>query len=177
MPGRIIESHEGIIEFWKTLIETSKLKVPFEVVHIDAHPDFSVRDGLYLASGLLHMDSGKDLEMLKREKAHSGNYLTFAIAYGWIASLVWVHLGRTFKRHRDTGGSPVQLEMGRGRELLVEDLPGVEKKPGLPFKALPWQKYGITEAFDYMALSKSPSFTPPESDTLVSVIGEYVRQI
>jgi len=43
------------------------------------------------------MNQEEKLEMLKTEHAIPGNYLTFAIAYGWIASLVWVHLCRTLK--------------------------------------------------------------------------------
>ena len=155
--------------------------VPFEVVHIDAHPDLSVRGGLYLASGLLHMDSERGLAILKREHVHSGNYLTFAIAYGWLASLVWVPLRKTLKDlpkcFGDARSGLIQLKKKKGEDSPVRDLPAVERERGVPFKILSWYKFRTSETFDYMALSRSPNFTPPESDALIPVVEGYMRQI
>ena len=165
----------------RTLIESGHLRVPFEVIHIDAHPDLSVRGGLYLASGLLHMDSERGLAMLKIEQVHSGNYLTFAIACGWVASLVWVPLRKTLKDlpkwYRDAGYGLIQLKERKGGGLHMGDSSVAEWKSGVPFKILPWHKFRTSETFDYMALSRSPNFTPPESDALVPVIERYMRQI
>ena len=93
--GSTIESHDGVLNFWRALIESGSLKIPFEVIHIDAHPDLWVGGGLYRTSEFLHIDSERGLAMLKRKQVHSGNYLTFAIAYGWIGSLVWIPLLNT----------------------------------------------------------------------------------
>jgi hypothetical protein len=48
---------------------------------------------------------------------------------------------------------------------------------GVPFKVLSWHNFRTSETFDYMVLSTSPAFTPPESDALVPVVEEYMRQI
>ena len=53
----------------------------------------------------------------------------------------------------------------------------VEREHGIPFKILPWNKFRTSETFDYIALSRSPNFTPPESDELIPVIEGYMRQI
>jgi hypothetical protein len=52
-----------------------------------------------------------------------------------------------------------------------------QRERGVPFEILPWHKFRTSKRFDYMALSRSPNFTPPESDALVPVIEEYMTQI
>ena len=179
--GRTIETHDGIIDFWNTLIESSRLKIPFEVIHIDAHPDLWVGGGLYQASGFLHIDPERGQAMLKGKHVHPGNYLTFAIAFGWIGSLVWVPL---LKRSRDLSkwdadarSILMQLKKRKAERSPSRDLPAVKKDPGVFYKILPWNTFRTNETFDYMALSKSPNFTPPESDVLIPVIEGYMKQI
>jgi hypothetical protein len=65
--GRTVESHDGVFDFWRTLIESGGLSVPFEVIHIDAHPDLWVGDGLYLTSAFLHVDTERRLAILNRK--------------------------------------------------------------------------------------------------------------
>jgi hypothetical protein len=181
VPGRTVESHDGVIEFWHSLINSGNLRVPFEVIHIDAHPDLSVRGGLYLTSGLLHIDSERALATLKREYVHAGNYLTFAIACGWIASLVWVPLHKTLKDlpkgYGDARYGPIQLKNREDGDSHIGDLSVVERKSGVPYKILSWYGFRTIETFNYMALSRSSNFTPLESDTLIPVIEGYMRQI
>jgi hypothetical protein len=181
IPGRTIESHDEVLDFWRTLIESGGLRVPFEVIHIDAHPDLSVRGGLYLTSGLLYIDSERGLAILRGEHVYSGNYLTFAIAYGWLASLVWVPLRKTLKdlpkRYGDAGHALMQPKNRKNGRLPVRCLSAVEWRSGVPFRILSWYKFRTSETFDYMALSRSPNFTPPESDALVPVVEGYMRQI
>lgn len=179
VPGRTVETHDELIDFWHTLIESGVLRVPFEVIHIDAHPDLTVSSGLYETSGLLHIDSEHRLEILKRKDLHSGNYLTLAIAYGWIASLLWVPLHQTMEdlsqKYDNAGLGLVQFKGRKNRKSPKEDLSVVEWKSGVPFKILPWRKFRTSEPFDYMALSRSSSFTPPESDALIPVVEWYMR--
>ncbi|MGB8708031.1 MAG: UPF0489 family protein [Dehalococcoidia bacterium] len=179
--GRTVESHDGVLDFWRTLIDSSKLKIPFDVIHIDAHPDLWVGDGLYLTSEFLHVNSGRGLSILKRKHVHSGNYLTFAIVYGWIGSLVWVHLRKRFKDlskwDDDARSGLTQLKKRECKSSSVRDLCALGRERGVPFKILPWHKFRTSEPFDYIALSKSPDFTPPESDRLITVVEGYMKQI
>jgi hypothetical protein len=118
--------------------------------------------------------------MFKRENLHSGNYLTFAIAYGWVASLVWVPLRKTLKDlpkwYSDARYGRPQLKARKGGDYMG-DLSVSESKSGVPFTILPGNKFRTSETFDYMVLSRSPSFTPPKSDTLIPVFEEYMRKI
>jgi hypothetical protein len=159
LPGRVIERHDGVIEFWRLLMDSGRLSAPFEVTHIDAHPDLSVRGGLYLASGVLRVDHKGT--PLNRAGTHQGNYLSLAIVSGWLASLVWVPLTDT------------EHSGGEGRIFQPE---GPEEQSGVPFRVLPWRKLWAG-GFDFMALSLSPDFTPAASDALVPVVREYMRQI
>jgi hypothetical protein len=163
------------------LIESGSLSVPFEVIHIDAHPDLWVGGGLYLTSGFLYIDSKHGRAILKRKHVHSGNYMTFAIACGWVASLVWVPLRKNLKGlskwDGDARSALIQLNKRKDEGSPIRDLSIVERESGVPFKILPWHKFIINETFDYIALSRSPNFTPPESDELIPVIEEYMRKI
>jgi hypothetical protein len=180
IPGRTVESHDGAFDFWRILIESGGLSVPFEVIHIDAHPDLWVGGGLYLTSEFLHVDSERGLAMLNRKHIHSGNYLTFAIACGWIASLVWVPLCKYLKGlpkwDGDARSRLLQLKKRKGGSP-IQDLPAVGRGLSVPFKILPWHKLRTIETFDYIAFSRSPNFTPPESDELIPIIEGYMRQI
>ena len=179
--GRTVESHDGVLDFWHTLIESSKLKVPFEVIHIDAHPALWVGGGMYLASAFLHIDSGRVLAMLERKHVHSGNYLTFAIVYGWVGSLVWIYLRKHSKDLPKWDGDAryglMQLNRREGKSSSIRDLSSVERECGVPFKILPWHKFRTSEPFDYIALSRSPNSTPTESDRLITVVEGYMKQI
>jgi hypothetical protein len=179
--GRTVESHDSVLDFWRTLIESSKLKVPFEVIHIDAHPDLLVVDGMHLASDFLHIDWGLGLAMLERKHVHSGNYLTFAIVYGWVGSLVWIHLRKNSKDlpkwDGDARSGLIQNKKRGGKSSYLRDLPTAEMVNGIPFKTMPWHKFRASGPFDYIALSRSPNFTPLESDGLITVVEGYMEQI
>jgi hypothetical protein len=178
--GRTVESHNEIFDFWRTLIESGDLRAPFEVIHVDAHPDLWVGDGLFLMSEFLYVDSERLLAVLKRKHVHSGNYLTFAIASGWIASLAWVHLRKQLKGlskwDADARSVLIQSKERKG-EGLFRELTMADRKHLVPFKILPWYKFRTREKFDYIALSRSPTFTPPESDELIPIVEGYMRQI
>jgi len=179
--GRTIESHDGVLNFWRTLIESGGLRVPFEVIHIDAHPDLWVGDVLYLTPGFLHVDLGRGLAMLKIKQVHSGNYLTFAIVYGWVGSLVWVPLRKNLrglpKWDGDARSVLIQLNKRKGESSPIRDLPTAERECIVSFKILPWHNFRTSGIFDYIALSRSPNFTPPESDGLVAVVEGYMKQV
>jgi hypothetical protein len=180
VPGRTVESHDEVVNFWHALIESGNLGVPFEVIHVDAHPDLLVGDGLYLISEFLYVDSEPLLAVLSKKYIHSGNYLTFAIAYGWIASLVWVYLQRNPKGlpkwDGDARSSLIWFKNSKDT-CPDKELPAVAKGSPVSFKIIPWRKFRTREKFDYIAFCKSPGFTPPESDELIPVIEEYIRQI
>ena len=179
--GRTVGSHDEVLNFWRTLIESGGLRIPFEVIHIDAHPDLWVGGGLYLISEFLHVDSERGLAMVEKKHVHSGNYLTFAIAWGWVSSLVWIPLCKQVKDppkwDADARSVLIQLKKREGESSPIRDLSRIDRERSIPFKILPWQKFRTSETFDYIALSRSPNFTPPESDRLITVVEGYMKQV
>lgn len=176
IPGRVIESHDLVVRFWQDLIEKGDLKLPFDIVHIDAHPDLSVRGGLSLVSDKLYVDPAGGLTMFEEDYVHSGNYLTFAIARGWIASLVWIplmHPVANRRRQRDDPRS--KLKEQKAAATLAGDIFGPEC--GVQFKVQSRHNFQTRKPFDYMILSRSPAFTPLTSDALVPVISGYMNMI
>jgi hypothetical protein len=177
--GRTVESHDGVLDFWRQLVKTSSLMKPFDVIHIDAHPDLWTGDVLYLTSGRLYLGPETGLAKLKQKLIHAGNYLTFAIASGWIASLVWVPL-RQHPKNRpawDADARSILNQLKKQKLPTPHTLPAGEKGRGVPFQVIPWQKFKANGNFDCIALSRSPQFTPPESDALIPVIEKYMKPI
>jgi hypothetical protein len=181
VPGKTFDSHEEVLWFWRELSETGRLPVPFEVIHIDAHPDMWVGGGLYRTTDYLHLDPERELTILAGKPIHSGNYLTFALAYGWISSLIWVPLLKYRKDippwDADARALMMQLTSRKSGRSLVSKQGVLEKEKDIPFKILPWNKFKNGERFEYMALSRSPGFTPPESDGLIAVIESYMKRL
>ncbi len=181
VPGRTVETHDRALDFWRMLIESGKLRVPFEVVHVDAHPDICVVDGLYLKSGFLYVDCECGLAVLGRKKVHPGNYLTFAVIFGWLGSIVWVTPGRYLKDtprwwNGDARSGTMQLDNGGSKSLSIRVLAMGEKGRCIGYTMLSWHKFKTSEPFDYIVLSRSPESTPSESNALVSVIEGYIKQ-
>lgn len=179
--GRTVENHDQVLDFWRMLIESGALNIPFEVVHIDAHPDLWAGDALSLKSEFLRVDPKCWPANLRGKHINSGNYLTFAIAYGWLGSLVWVPLRGRLKYLSKWDADARSISRQRKKKKLesspLRDLRGIGDEYVIPFKIIPWQRFRTGGMFDFIALSRSPNFTPPESDSLIAIIERYMKQM
>jgi hypothetical protein len=177
VPGKIIEHHDEVLGIWRSLIESGRLKTPFEVIHIDAHPDLWVGGGMYLTPECLHIEPERELAILKTHQIHPGNYLTFALAYGWIGALTWIPLVKYREEipawDADARTIMLQLQKEESKDPVPENTPEKNERV-IPFKIIPWDRFKTSKSFDHAALSKSPAFTPLESDRLIQVIREYM---
>ncbi|MFC1906927.1 UPF0489 family protein [Chloroflexota bacterium] len=182
VPGRTVYDHDEIFDFWSELIKSTRLQAPFEVTHVDAHSDLWLGGGIYMVSEFLHINVEDRLVRLKREKVDSGNYLAFALACRWVKSLVWVPLRKNFDDlpSWDFNRKSSLIQMKK-RECInglpIRDLPVVGSEPAIPLKIIPWRQFTAQGPFKYLGLSRSPSFTPLDSDELVPVIEEYMTKI
>jgi hypothetical protein len=114
------------------------------------------------------------MSILKTKPIHPGNYLTFALAYGWIGSLTWIPLVK-YGEEIPAWDADARTIMQFYKEESPENTLA-ENERGIPFQITPWDRFKTRVAFDYAALSKSPAFTPLESDRLVKVIEEYMKE-
>ena len=96
--GRIVSGHNEALHFWQELINTGKLDVPFEVIHVDSHADL----GLGYDSWTFIMKTLLAYPVQDRPKYSIykncfgrtgadgiGDYLLFAIAYRWISNIIY----------------------------------------------------------------------------------------
>lgn len=96
--GRIVVGHNESLHFWKELIDSGELTIPYEVVHIDSHADLGLgyESIDYIMKVLLSYPVDKrpiynkyvDFKGTIREES-IGDYLLFAIAYRWISKLTY----------------------------------------------------------------------------------------
>ena len=93
--GRRILSHDEAFDVWREWMDDGILRAPFQVLHVDAHSDlgagFGTGDLTYLMTEFLLLSPSSRTEPRRgRDAMHEGNYLLFALAARWIASLEYV---------------------------------------------------------------------------------------
>jgi hypothetical protein len=85
--GKIVTHHQEAFFYWRQLVINRDIKVPFDVVHIDAHADLGLGDAgwVYLMGELLHKKLNERIYPKEGSKGlNAGNYLAFAIACRWV---------------------------------------------------------------------------------------------
>ncbi len=94
--GRIFEQHKDALYFWEELIDNEDLECPFEVAHVDSHSDLSYDDTGYefVYNELSKVKINERRNYINGiaggiDKINSGNYLLYAIAFGYISELVY----------------------------------------------------------------------------------------
>lgn len=186
IPGRLFETHDEALSFWKELLDSGKLSAPFEVTHIDAHSDLGIGrpgPGFVLNSVLpMHPDKRADIARYYRmNQLDEANYLLFAIAFRWVSGLINV---RNPKSRPDIPSFAFTNEMGEYDSIrlssFVSKLFEAEngEEPSIPFEV--FNDFSIFRSdgdYDFISLARSPRYSPAEADPLMKVIEEYVETI
>ncbi len=193
VPGRIVKGHDEALFFWEELIKYDKLQTPFSVVHVDSHADLGYcgLGKLYVLDELITLPTDLRARTCHDEfelsgqfrKIDIGDYLLFAIAYGWILDLTYCG-----NPNWDSGDIP--------KEILLKELPGhkltdpfktniklrprdVEEctkvdEPLVPLVIYPKvEQVHYNGKFDFVLLAQSPNYTPVEADYIMDVFREY----
>lgn len=188
LPGRAVEEHSEVFGAWRDGIDAGLLMPPFSVTHVDAHADLGLGDcsWMYLLSEVVFQPL--DERRYPREGddgLNEGSWLSFAVACRWVRDLTYVFRnpeGRPRDLHApvmkewNTRSGAVQLAaVDKQNVLRVCDLSGqappVEHfEPEVPLECVPWERFQAEEAFDFVYLTRSPTYTPPESDPLFELI-------
>lgn len=188
IPGCIIKTHDEAITFLDKLIEKEALKVPFEIIHIDSHSDL----GLNLIPDSMKCvtpdtDIGKYMEMMKVEKNerkrmaisyklyHEGNYLLYAIAFGWLSKLTYC-TNPTYTSLDFPEGIIQNEELAQEKNKFCSFLQLDDIK--IPFRFIktlediqPFGKY------DFIIFSQSPKYTPASLDFALNIAKNYINVI
>jgi hypothetical protein len=190
--GIIVEKHHEAFFYWRNLVLEGQLKVPFEVVHIDAHSDLGKCDWgfIYLMGELLH-NPPEERTHPKVDEVFGlgeGNYLAFAVACRWIRKITFVlHpqwksdadlLDLHFKDF-DINSGYLQLKKYLESDVYRLGATGtfepLDFEPQIPFEMIPSLEYKNNRRFSFMILSHSPDYTPKTSDNLIPIIKTYMN--
>ena len=158
VPGRIFETHDLALDFWRDMMLEGRLKTPFSVTHVDAHSDLGVGQTEYVLNALLALPPEKrgDLDALRREGHLSeANYLLFALAFRWTDRLINV------RNPRSLPDLPREILEGEGIRLSFIQYPD-------------HTQYKASAPFGFMSVAVSPRYAPKEADRLLPLLSEYM---
>jgi|HubBroStandDraft_1064217.scaffolds.fasta_scaffold102749_1 hypothetical protein len=197
IPGHEMVEHEDAFSTWRRWLHAGILTAPFDVIHVDAHADLGLGDGgwVYLLSELLALPLTERSEPRVGPRAlNSGNYLAFAIANRWIASLTYVfpHRKPPAQGHearptdlmpllfRDRNARTGLIELGRYSpdtvlriaERTSNPPAPISVEPVVPFNYVPSYQFRF-EGFTHMVVAQSPQYTPASADELLPIFRDY----
>jgi len=187
VPGRIFETHDQALDFWKDLMAQGRLSAPFDVTHVDAHSDLGIGKpgpGFVLNSVLCRAPVVRaDLEQYRsRVQLDEANYLLFALAFRWISSL------ENVRNPKSRPDFPAQLACETKDERVTsirlwpqvrgifEKLYGAE--PEIPYRTFEnWHDFCAQGPYDFVSMAISPRYAPKEADFIAEILGEYISCI
>jgi hypothetical protein len=164
-----VESHEQVLPILVRLIENRTLRVPFILLHVDAHPDLMDLEPALAAS----LDGAAHLDHEALVQARPGDFLQFVVRLRWV-DRIWM----LFPDHeRDRIASMEQMSLSDIAAIVrkpVESLSrpasgGVEIVVRIGQRALPVALH-TRDTLPPLPppavtlLAHSPEFTPPGSD-------------
>ena len=180
IPGRIFETHDRALGYWKELMEEGKLEAPFHVTHVDAHSDLGIGypGPGYVLYNVLSLPPKRRLELdrfYREKKLDEANYLLFALAARIVGSLENVR--RPFSRE----DVPRQILAEDGYHIrLPQSFPDLFEKMNGPEPLMPYHEYkedgsfSAAAPYDHISLAISPRYAPKEADELIPVFKEYM---
>ena len=123
---------------------------------------------------------------------NEGNFLAFAVACRWISEITFIthpewnnDLNQIhFKDFNNTFDSIGYLQLKKynpgdfKKTLLFNKLKPIGFEPKILFKKVQCDHfYNDEKKISYIFFSLSPKFTPKESDELIPIISEYIKEI
>ena len=181
IPGRIFETHDGALGYWKELMESGKLKAPFQVTHVDAHSDLGIGypGPGYVLYNVLSLPPKRRLELdrfYRERKLDEANYLLFALAARIVDSLENVR--RPFSRE----DVPRQILTEDGDHIrLPQSFPDLFERVNGPEPLIPYRECKEDDSFcaaapyDFISLAISPRYAPEAADALIPIFESYMR--
>ena len=182
LPGRVFDTHDKELLFWQERIAAGQLTAPFSVTHCDAHSDLGIGfpgPGAVL-NGVLPVrfpERTDTAAYYRRKQLDEANYLLFALAFRYVASLENVR--DPFSRADMPPGlltaDGAYLHLASPVASLMEPVNGPE--PYIPNRE--WRDptlYRASARFDLITLAQSPRYAPAEADRLIEVIRDYMKE-
>ena len=184
IPGRVFETHDQALDFWKDLMEKNLLTAPFHVTHVDAHTDLGIVQKGYpfVRHNVLSRPVDRRVQLAEyREKVqlNEANYLAFAIGFRWISALENIRNPKSrpdFPKEMLTGSDSPAIQLKSAFPQLFEAKFGSE--PIIPYSEYPTgDDYQAPIPFDCMSVAISPRYAPKEADELIEVFEQYMQKM
>lgn len=186
IPGRVFETHDGALFFWKERLEAGKLLSPFHVTHVDAHSDLGIgRPGpAYVLETVLALPPQARFDLsryVREEKLDEANYLLFALALRYISSLENVrnpHSRADFPARLSSDGNqpPTAIRLTSTLSRLLPQYDFAE--PVIPYKSYDdFRSFRAAAPYDLASLAISPRYAPKEADFIADVFREYITEV
>ncbi|MBI5731363.1 MAG: UPF0489 family protein [Ignavibacteriales bacterium] len=193
--GKYFIHHHEVFHFLKNLcINSGKV----EIDHIDAHADIGLGDTSYeyISNELLSYSVKKRLERIvcngKGKNLTPGNYLAYAISCRWINKLNYIHpvnegndLAWFHFKDFTPSSNIIQMKHLSVRDIntvltsdlcnAIQSIQPYSYEPEIPFQKISATDFNSDGNYNYVLLTKSPGFTPIESDKLIPVISKFMN--
>ncbi len=209
--GRIVAGHNEALFFWQELIENKSLETPFEVVHVDSHADLGLGylSWTHILDYLLQYPVGERFMHTKYVDCFGklndvgiGDYLLYAIAFGWIGKLTYCanpegdkndYVWETLKDFKEKYiwdmpvENTIQLVCNPDMDFPSYDASEQEKQeylensvkePKVPLLIIPSvEDVKYDGDFDFVVMAQSPNYTPASADFIIDIVREYIEEI
>lgn len=177
--GKVVTHHHEVFYYWRDKIEKGALKIPFKIVHIDAHIDLSyMPDGSwkYINDEYINYPYNKKIYpenikfIGKQAKFDCGNYMLYAVASGWIDKMDYV-----YHRELEYIDCPHDL-LKKEKDGMIFSLGNKETNnmKEMYINTINKEDFIMTDKIDLITVAQSPNFTPVESDELLNILKEYL---
>ena len=182
IPGRVFETHDGALFFWRDLMREGLLTPPFHVTHVDAHTDLGVAQHGYPyvkhsvlcrpVAARVDIDAYRECKQL-----NEANYLAFALAFRWVKKLENLRIPASQKDMPQDMISPdgKSLRLESAFPALFEARYGAE--PQVPYtEYTDGRNYHAEAPFDFISLAISPRYAPETADALIPVFESFMKK-
>lgn len=184
LPGRIFDTHDKALLWWRELMEAGQLRPPFHVTHVDAHSDLGIgKPGPgFVLYNVLAKSPAERLRLEEFYAAHQldeANYLLFALSTRCIGSLDNVR--NPCSRQdipekivlRNAIGAYEAIRLPQAFPELFEKKNGAE--PLIPFHVYDqYENFQAEAPYDFVSVAISPRYAPREADALLPLLSSYM---
>jgi len=185
--GVVVEHHVELFHWLRKMIDNRSLTAPFDLVHADAHADMAAGVNSTphrIMTHVLHRPSAERVG-LAAGQVTSADWLAWAVACGWLRSIVHVRRDADPTRARDyppcwfhkrdhASGIMEMVVLTREEFLCAEPKP-THTEPQVAFSTCDLDTYRASSRFDFVAVCHSPAFVPRSGDVLLRILQGVVQ--
>ena len=192
--GKVLEHHSEALYYWEQLVEAKELSPPFFIDHVDSHADLGLGvDNSAVFKYVLHqkvpLRNPKLCNFMTSNGEYvsptPGNYLLYAIAARWVKEIRYCSNPSTDRFDLPNLAELIttpQINKHEGDEPYEGELRLVAKEGGYNEPSVKFSVIGKLDdikpvgPYSFASIAQSPNYTPCESDYILDVFREYIKE-